>query len=198
MGSVLLATLSLYGAVILLGIIFLKFHDVSWQDALGLRQPDWKRHLLLAAGMLVVVLPVMLVLKYISETVLQKLGWTVNEQDAVTMFTDAKSLWLRVYLGLLCRRDCADGGGIYLSRAAVFRSPKAAGWPKFAWLGVSFLFALMHHNAPTFVPLFVFALALTWLVRKNGRPARAHGRPQPVQRRQSRIVALAENPASIA
>jgi uncharacterized protein len=166
MGSVLLATLSLYGAVILLGIIFLKFHDVSWQDALGLRQPNWKRHLLLAAGMLVVVLPVMLVLKYISEIVLQKMGWTVNEQDAVTMFTDANSIWLRVYLGLYAVL-LAPMAEEFVFRGLLFSAAKRAGWPKFAWLGVSFLFAVMHHNAPTFVPLFVFALALTWLYEKT-------------------------------
>ena len=108
----------------------------------------------------------MLVLKYISEIVLQKMGWTVNEQDAVTMFTDANSLWLRMYLGLYAV-VVAPMAEEFIFRGLLFSAAKRAGWPKFAWLGVSFLFALMHHNAPTFVPLFVFALALTWLYEKT-------------------------------
>jgi len=166
MGSVLLATLSLYGVVILLGIIFLKFHDVNWQDALGLRHPGWKRHLLLAIGVLVVVLPLMLLLKFFSEITLQKMGWAVNEQEAVAMFTDANSIWLRVYLGLYAI-VVAPMAEEFIFRGLLFSAAKRAGWPKFAWLGVSFLFALMHHNAPTFLSLFVFALALTWLYEKT-------------------------------
>jgi len=46
------------------------------------------------------------------------------------------------------------------------------------WLGVSFLFALIHFNAPTFLSLFVLALALTWLYEKTEglcAPIMAHG-----------------------
>jgi membrane protease YdiL (CAAX protease family) len=34
-------------------------------------------------------------------------------------------------------------------------------------VGVSFLFALIHLNAPIFLPLFALALALTWLYEKT-------------------------------
>ena len=36
-----------------------------------------------------------------------------------------------------------------------------------AWFGVSALFALIHVNLPTFVPLFALALALTWLYERT-------------------------------
>jgi hypothetical protein len=54
---------------------------------------------------------------------------------------------------------------------------KQLGWPKLAWFGTSFLFALIHLNVPTFVPLFVFALALTWLYERTDNllaPITAH------------------------
>jgi membrane protease YdiL (CAAX protease family) len=40
---------------------------------------------------------------------------------------------------------------------------KQAGYPKLAWIGVSFMFALIHGSLPIVLPLFVFALAQTWL-----------------------------------
>jgi membrane protease YdiL (CAAX protease family) len=54
---------------------------------------------------------------------------------------------------------------------------KQLGWPKLAWIGVSLLFALIHVNAPTFLPLFVFALAQTWLYERTDNllaPVAAH------------------------
>jgi hypothetical protein len=60
------------------------------------------------------------------------------------------------------RRARAGGGGVYFSRNA-FPFVKQLGWPKLAWFGTSALFALIHADAAIFVPLFVLALALTWL-----------------------------------
>jgi membrane protease YdiL (CAAX protease family) len=175
-GLVLAGTLSFHGAVIALGIIFLKLNAVDWRDVAGLRDSGWQRHLLLAAGMLAVVLPLMLGLKYLSETVLQKMGWPVREQDAVAMFSNVKSTWLRVYLGLFAI-VLAPVAEEFFFRGFLFSAAKKLGRPKFAWIGVSLLFALIHHNAPTFAPLFVFAIALTWLCQKTGNllaPIAAH------------------------
>jgi membrane protease YdiL (CAAX protease family) len=54
---------------------------------------------------------------------------------------------------------------------------KQLGWRRLAWFGVSFAFALIHDAAATFVPLFVLALALTWLYEKTDNllaPIAAH------------------------
>jgi len=51
------------------------------------------------------------------------------------------------------------------------------GWQVLSWFGVSALFALIHMNLQTFLPLFVFALALTWLYEKTDNllaPITAH------------------------
>jgi membrane protease YdiL (CAAX protease family) len=59
----------------------------------------------------------------------------------------------------------------------LFPFVKQLGWPRLAWLGVSLLFALVHWNLPTLVPLFVLALVLTWLYEKTDRllvPVAAH------------------------
>jgi membrane protease YdiL (CAAX protease family) len=55
----------------------------------------------------------------------------------------------------------------FIFRGTLYPFIKQLGWPKLALVGVSFLFALIHLNAPTFVPLFVLALAFTWLYEKT-------------------------------
>jgi membrane protease YdiL (CAAX protease family) len=175
-GFVLAATLGFHGAVILFGIVFLKLNALDWRDVFGLRDSAWKRHLLQAAGVLAVALPVMLGLKLISEIVLKKCGWRVEEQDAVTMFLGIKSIWLRVYLGFFAV-VIAPVAEEFLFRGLLFSAAQKMGWRMLAWAGVSFLFALIHHNAPIFVSLFVFALALTWLYKETGgllAPIAAH------------------------
>ena len=65
----------------------------------------------------------------------------------------------------------------FIFRGMLYPFVKQLGWPRLAWFGVSFLFALIHDDAATFVPLFVLALALTWLYEKTDNllaPIAAH------------------------
>jgi membrane protease YdiL (CAAX protease family) len=163
-GSVLLATLSFHGVVLVLGAAFLKFHDQGWREILG--STGWKRCLALASAVLAVVTPVLFGLKYISVLALQKLHWPVEDQTAVEMILNARP-GVRVYLFFfaLVLVPLAEE---FFFRGLLFTAAKQYGWPKLGWIGVSFLFALAHANAPTFLPLFVLALALTWLCEKTG------------------------------
>jgi membrane protease YdiL (CAAX protease family) len=165
-GSVLLATLCFHGAAIALGIPFLKLHNVSLTEALGLNDPKIKRNCLLAMGGLVVVLPLMLGLKYVSELLLHKIGWPLEDQRAIEIFSASKSVWLRAYLVFFAVL-IAPMAEEFVFRGLLFSAAKRIGWPKCAWIVTSLLFAAIHNNAPIFVPLFVFALALTWLYEKT-------------------------------
>jgi hypothetical protein len=65
----------------------------------------------------------------------------------------------------------------FIFRGMLYPFVKQLGWPRLAWVGVSFAFALIHDDAATFVPLFVLALALTWLYEKTDNllaPITAH------------------------
>ena len=97
---------------------------------------------------------------------LQKIGWAPEDQRAVELFANANSWWVRGYLAFFAV-VLAPVAEEFIFRGVLFPFIKQLGWPKLAWLGVSFLFALIHLNAPTFVPLFVLALALTWLYEKT-------------------------------
>jgi membrane protease YdiL (CAAX protease family) len=164
--NILAATLSFQGAAWILISIFLKQHEVNWREAFGLRNANLKKSLLLAVGMLVLVLPVVLGLEQFSALALQKLGWPLEDQRAVELIVSAKSWWLRGYLAFFAM-VLAPVAEEFIFRGVLFPFIKQLGWPKLAWFGVSFLFALIHVNAPTFVPLFVLALAFTWLYQKT-------------------------------
>lgn len=159
LGSVLVATLSFHGAALVLGTVFLKFHESSWREVLG--RTGWKHCLALACVILLAVSPLLYSLKWVSDLVLLKLYGPVQDQAAVRMILDAKP-WLRCYLAVFAV-VLAPVAEEFVFRGLLFSLAKQYGWPKLGWLGVSALFALIHFNGATFLPLFVLALALTWL-----------------------------------
>jgi membrane protease YdiL (CAAX protease family) len=161
-GIVLLATLCFQGATWILIPIFLRQHQVHWRDAFGLRGKNLKRALAIAAGVVAGILPVAWLLQGASIAVLEKIGWPVADQAAVLLLAGAKSAWLKIYLGAFAVL-IAPVAEEFIFRGVLFPFVKQLGYPKSAWLGVSALFALIHFDAGTFVPLFALALALTWL-----------------------------------
>ncbi len=174
--NILVATLSFQGAAWILIFFFLKLQNVDWRDAFGFRNTNLRKALLLAAGALALSLPVVLGLQHCSVLALEKIGWPPEDQRAVEVFAHAKSWWLRGYLAFFAA-VLAPVAEEFIFRGVLFPFVKQLGWPRLAWLGVSFLFALIHLNAPTFVPLFVLALVFTWLYEKTGcllAPIAAH------------------------
>jgi membrane protease YdiL (CAAX protease family) len=165
-GGVLVATLSFQGAIWILLLVFLRRHGVAWRDALGGRNSNLKKSLLLAVGALALALPVVLGLQQLSVLTLDKLGWPPQDQHAVDLLANTKFWWLRVYL-VFFAVVLAPVAEEFIFRGVLFPFLKQLGWPKLAWLGVSVLFALIHVNAPTFVPLVALALVFTWLYEKT-------------------------------
>jgi membrane protease YdiL (CAAX protease family) len=165
-GPVLLTTMSIHGAAIVAGILFLKFHDISWWEVSGLETARWQRQLLLMTVALGAAVPVMLGLKYVSECFMRKVGWPVEDQRAVELILNAKSAGLKIYLGFFAV-VLAPLAEEFIFRGMLFSGAKKLGWPKSGWIGASLLFALVHGSAPIFLPLFAFGLALTWLYEKT-------------------------------
>ena len=175
-GNLLFATLSFQGAAWLLVWIFLRMHQTGWGAAFGWRAPKLKSALFTAVKFILVILPVVLLLQGASIQVLEKLGWPPEDQTAVLMLLKAKAWWVTVYFGVFAVL-IAPVAEEFIFRGMLFPFVQQLGFPKLAWFGVSALFALIHANAPTFVPLFVFALALTWLYEKTDNllaPITAH------------------------
>jgi membrane protease YdiL (CAAX protease family) len=167
LGIVLLATLCFQGVTWILIPFFLRQHQVNWRDAFGFRGTNLKRALAVAAAVVVGILPVAWLLQGASIAVLEKIGWPVEDQAAVLLFAGAKSAWLKIYLGAFAV-VIAPVAEEFIFRGVLFPFVKQLGFPKSAWLGVSALFALIHFDAGTFVPLFALALTLTWLYEFTG------------------------------
>jgi len=175
-GNVLLATLSFQGATWILIPIFLRQHQVRWRIAFGFQKSYFFSALFWTVAVVIVILPVALELQRVSVFVLEKIGWPVEDQAAVLLFAGAKTVWLKIYLGAFAV-VIAPVAEEFIFRGMLFPFVKQLGYPKSAWLGVSALFALIHFDAETFVPLFAFALALTWLYEKTDNlfaPIAAH------------------------
>ena len=175
-GAVLLGTLGFQGVAWLLILLFLRQHQAGWREALGFRGPQLPRALLLAVLAVIILLPVALGLQQVSAVVLTKLGWPPEDQMAVTLLANTKSWWMRIYLGVFAVA-LAPVAEEFIFRGMLYPFVKQLGWPRLACIGVSFAFALIHDDAATFVPLFVLALALTWLYERTDNllaPITAH------------------------
>jgi len=175
-GRIVLGTLCFQGATWLLIPFFLWLHHVGWFAAFGFRDPKIKRAFLMAIAFTIVVLPVVLLLQAASIHILEKLGLPPDDQAAVKLLAGAKSLWTVVYLGVFAV-VIAPVAEEFIFRGMLYPLVKQLGSPRYALFGISALFAEIHLNAPTLVPLFVFALALTWLYEKTDNllaPITAH------------------------
>ena len=174
-GSILLGTFCFQGASWVLILIFLRQHQTGWREAFGFRGPKIKHPLLLTLGF-IVVFAVVMSLQYASILVLQKFGWPVENQAAVKLVMDAKSLWTTVYLGVFAV-VIAPVAEEFVFRGMFYPFVKQLGSPRVAFFGVSALFAEIHFDMGTLVPLFVLALALTWLYEQTDNllaPITAH------------------------
>jgi hypothetical protein len=175
-GTLLLGTLSLQGVTWVLIYFFLRHHQVRWREVFGLRESRLLRALLTALLSVLVVLPAAWWLQHASALVLKKIGWPPEEQTAVMLLAGAKSWWARVYLGAFAV-VIAPVAEEFIFRGVLYPFVKQLGSPRYALFGINAIFALIHTDAATLVPLFVLALALTWLYERTDNllaPITAH------------------------
>jgi membrane protease YdiL (CAAX protease family) len=175
-GFALLGTLGIEGPAWIFIFIFLRLHKIRWRDAFGLSGPDLKKSLLLAASVLAVALPVIWLLQSFSSIALEKVGVPVENQRAVEIFLGLKSFWFRACF-VIFAVVVAPVAEEFVFRGMLYPFVKQSGSPRAALFGISAIFAGIHLDAGTFVPLFVLALALTWLYEKTDNllaPITAH------------------------
>ena len=175
-GFLLLGTLGVQGVAWILIFIFLRLHQTGWGEAFGLRNEDLKKSLLRAVGVLAVALPVVWLLQNASVTILSRLGVPPENQRAVELLLAAKSVWARGYF-VLFAVVIAPVAEEFIFRGMLYPFIKQLGSPRTALFGVSAIFAGIHFDAGTFVPLFLLALVFTRLYEKTDcllAPVAAH------------------------
>jgi membrane protease YdiL (CAAX protease family) len=165
-GNILLGTVTFQGATWILMAIFFRLHGMGLSEGLGLKKKNLLRSLALALVVFLLVLPVAYGLGQASTMLMEKMHWTPKDEAAVTLVTEASSRASAIYLGFFAV-VLAPVAEEFIFRGMLFPFVKQLGFPKTAWIGVSLLFALIHLTPAYFVPLFVLALALTWLYEKT-------------------------------
>ena len=165
---VVVASLSFQGAGLILIARFVREHQINWADAFGFTNQRRKAVLL---GVLVAL-------------IFLPLGWGLQQASALVM-THLPHLKLEPQEQLpvyVLRVSMSWAGRITLGVAAILLAPvaeeilfrgilypavKQAGFPRLALWGTTLLFAAVHMNVVTFVPLTVLALVLTALYERT-------------------------------
>ncbi len=177
-GRMVIATLSFQGAALIFIARFLHEHQVSWTEGFGFAN-DYRRAMLMGVVVSLLFLPIGWGLQEASWQVMTRLPLLKlhpEEQQAVHALRTTVSWANRLALA---------GAAILLAplaeemlfRGILYPAVKQAGFPHLALWGTSLLFAAVHTNLVTFVPLTVLALVLTALYERTNNllaPILAH------------------------
>ncbi len=174
-GQMVVATFSFQGAALVLIGLFLREHNLSWTEAFGLRNLRG-RAVLLGVLAALAVLPVAWLLQMGVAELLTRLNFGADAQTTVQVLHDTPHWLDRLPLGLVAI-VIAPPAEEALFRGLIYPAIKRAGFPRLALWGSALLFAAVHWNLPSLLPLILLALVLIWLYERTGNllaPIAAH------------------------
>jgi membrane protease YdiL (CAAX protease family) len=174
--QMVVAMLSLQGAVLILVTLMLREQKSSWPAAFGFRN-DLRRALLLGVIAGCLFLPVGYLLQRVSAAGIEQFTKKKPaEQEAVETIRDTPAPTPRLLLGLVTIL-LAPLGEETLFRGILYSTIKQAGFPRIAFWVSSILFGLIHANMGAFLPLVVLAMILALIYEKTDNllaPIAAH------------------------
>jgi hypothetical protein len=155
------AALCFQGATLVLVQLFLREHEMRWAEAFGFAN-QWQRALLLGVLLALLFVPVGIGLQWASAEFMARVHVEPVEQQTVQTLRVSASWLSRALLGLVAI-GLAPVAEEVLFRGILYPAVKQAGFRRLAFWGTSVLFAIIHGNLATLLPLFVLSLALTLL-----------------------------------
>jgi len=139
-------------------------HGIGWSGLFGFAN-DRNRAMMTGVLVATIFFPVGLGLKMIVSLVLASLGIDVKEQTAVELLNRASSAELMaMFVAAVVLAPLAEE---FLFRGVLYPVIKHAGFPKLALWGTSVLFAVIHVNLVTLLPLLVLAIVLVQLYERT-------------------------------
>jgi len=174
--QMVISAIGFQGSVILLMILFTREHGVEFPEAFGLRVFPGRAvaYGIIMAGLF---LPVARLLQQGSGDLMRLIpGLYPEEQQAVQTLRMAGTFGERLALGIITI-GLAPVAEELLFRGVLYPWIRQFGFPRLAIWITSLLFAAVHFNLATFVPLAAFSFGLTWLYRWQGNllsPITAH------------------------
>lgn len=154
------------GATVFLVWRFVREHDMNWSAAFGISNRP-VRALVLGAILATLFLPVGHALHELSGVLMLHLQFEPVSQQAVKAIGNATA-WHEMAAFALATIVLAPLAEELLFRGILYPAIKRAGFPRLALWGTSALFALIHFNLATALPLFAFALLLAALYEVTG------------------------------
>jgi membrane protease YdiL (CAAX protease family) len=148
-------------AVLVLVAFFLREHGMGWAEAFGFkREPGWAVGLGICVA--IIALPVCWWLQSVSVQALMRLGFNVDEQDAVRLLRLADALWKQVLMGGFAILLAPVAEELFF-RGVLYPLLKQTVSRHLALWGTALLFALVHQNPASALPLLVLAVILALL-----------------------------------
>jgi len=172
---VVLSIASFQGAVLLLVHFFLREHGVSWREGFGFDKCALRS---VALGWLAGTgaVPICWGLQTASGLVLKVFDITLPEQEAVHLLRSSHDILPRLIIGFAAIVIAPIAEEV-LFRGILYPAIKNAGYPRAALWVSALLFAAIHMNFATFLPLAALAIGLIWLYEKTDNllaPIAAH------------------------
>jgi membrane protease YdiL (CAAX protease family) len=159
--SSVLSNLSFQGAVLVLTHFFLRWNETTWRHFLGLDHPQLKRAIFRAFAVAALVLPMALMVRWVSDAILVQLHAPAGMQPALQIIQLSVSSGKLVYAGVIAILIAPVAEEI-LFRGILYATLKQHGWGRVGLVGSSLLFGLIHGHAGSFMALsflgFIFAL----------------------------------------
>ena len=177
-GQMMVAALSFQGAVLVLVARFLSEHGINWREGFGLSR-QWHRAVLFGFIGASLFLPLGWGLQWLSAQIMlhfPKLHLKPEEQQAVQTLQMAVTWQHRLVLGLITV-VLAPVAEEVLFRGILYPWVKQAGFPRLALWGTALLFAAIHFNLATLIPLAALAVMLVLLYDRTDNllaPITAH------------------------
>ena len=165
LAEVVISSLSLQGALLALAPGFLRQHQIGFTEAFGLKS-GWKKALLFGAIMAAVFWPVGRGLQAVSLEIMKLVHLEPQEQILVQLLRATEAWPNRLILGAVAV-VIAPAAEEIVFRGILYPAVKQRGFPGLALWSTSLLFGLIHFNLPSFLPLVVLSLVLTWLYEKT-------------------------------
>ena len=178
LGRMMVSTLSFQGVGLIFVVRFLQEHQVSWAEGFGFRNQP-RRAVLLGFLIAFIFLPVGWGLQQACGQLMTHLPHFKlhpEEQPAIQALRLSASVWNRFAFGAVAVLLVPFAEEM-LFRGILYPAIKQAGFPRLALWGTSLLFAAVHTNVVTFVPLTVLALLLAALYERTNNllaPIAAH------------------------
>jgi membrane protease YdiL (CAAX protease family) len=163
-----LSTFSFQGVALVLGHHFLKQHELTWGEFLGLTDGQVKRAVSVALMAGVVLVPAALALNTLLAEAMSLLRMEPVEQVAIKVVQANEAWWQRLSLGVTTI-VVAPLAEEMIFRGILYSFIKQLGHPKLALYGTALLFAAAHTNLLIFLPLACLGVALALLYERTNK-----------------------------